>query len=161
MLEPAALEPLPRTPTMGSWAAALPVLAPERIAELDAAQVVLEAEIREAIPDLVLPLAPTEQFEIDSDDVLTSLAPSVFDLPDERDETETEAAPEVVRLSPLPPGIAMVPSRQSDVSELLASFHVRGLDAEGSDADMRALPRAIKEMADLDLTPAPFAALIR
>lgn len=163
MLEPAALEMLPRTPTMGSWAAALPVLAPERIAELDAAQVVLEAEIREAIPDLVLPLAPTEQFEIDSDDVLTSLAPSVFDQPDERDETETEteAAPEVVRLSPLPPGIAMVPSRQSDVSELLASFHVRGLDAEGSDADMRALPRAIKEMADLDLTPAPFAALIR
>jgi len=49
----------------------------------------------------------------------------------------------------------MVASRKSDVSELLSSFQI------GPDDSNQGLRRAIKEMADLDLTPAPFAALIR
>jgi hypothetical protein len=53
------------------------------------------------------------------------------------------------------PGVAMVASKKSDVNELLSSFQV----AEQNENP--ALCRAIKEMADLDLTPAPFGALIR
>ena len=64
----------------------------------------------------------------------------------------TEPMPEV---QPLSPGVAIVTSRQSDVSELLQNFQV------AQDDSSQGLRRAIKEMADLDLTPAPFAALIR
>ena len=60
--------------------------------------------------------------------------------------------PEVL---PLAPGVAMVESKKSDVNELLSSFQVAEPDVNPG------LCRAIKEMADLDLTPAPFAALIR
>ncbi len=110
--------PLPRTPTLGSLAAQLPVLAPERIAELS-----------------------------EPPDALTTLMPEVEVAP------HTEPMPEV---EPLPPGVAMVASRKSDVSELLQSFQIAP-----SDPNQTGLCRAIKEMADLDLTPAPFAALIR
>ena len=64
----------------------------------------------------------------------------------------TEPMPEV---APLLPGVAIVASRKSDVSELLKSFQVADHDSN------QGLCRAIKEMAGLDLTPAPFAALIR
>ena len=67
-------------------------------------------------------------------------------------EELTERAPEVL---PLAPGVALVESKKSDVNELLSSFQV----AEPQTGP--ALCRAIKEMAELDLTPAPFAALIR
>jgi hypothetical protein len=64
----------------------------------------------------------------------------------------TEPTPEV---SPLVPGVAIVASRKSDISELLADFQVAKHDTH---QDLR---RAIKELAELELTPAPFAALIR
>jgi hypothetical protein len=64
----------------------------------------------------------------------------------------TERMPEV---QPLPPGVAMVESKKSDVNELLSAFQVAEPDVN------QGLCRAIKEMAELDLTPAPFAALIR
>ena len=67
-------------------------------------------------------------------------------------DEHTERMPDVL---PLPPGIAMVESKRSDVSELLSSFQVAEPDVNGG------LCRAIKEMAELDLTPGPFAALIR
>jgi len=53
------------------------------------------------------------------------------------------------------PGVAIVASRKSDVSELLSGFQV------SSDDTHRDLRRAIKEMAELDLTPAPFSAFNR
>ncbi len=59
-------------------------------------------------------------------------------------------------VAPPLPGVAIVASRKSDVSELLKSFQV----ADEPDSN-QGLCRAIKEMAGLDLTPAPFAALIR
>jgi hypothetical protein len=49
----------------------------------------------------------------------------------------------------------MVESKKSDVNELLSAFQVAEPDVN------QGLCRAIKEMAELDLTPAPFAALIR
>ena len=49
----------------------------------------------------------------------------------------------------------MVESKRSDVHELLSSFQVAESDANPG------LCRAIKDMAELDLTPGPFAALIR
>jgi hypothetical protein len=49
----------------------------------------------------------------------------------------------------------MVESKKSDVKELLSAFQVAEPDVNPG------LCRAIKEMAELDLTPAPFAALIR
>ena len=58
-------------------------------------------------------------------------------------------------VAPLSPGVAIVASRQSDVSELLADFSVAPSDTH------HGLRQAIKELAELDLTPAPFAALIR
>ena len=67
-------------------------------------------------------------------------------------EVGTEPMPEV---APLAPGVAMVPTKKSDVHELLSSFQVAEPDVN------QGLCRAIKEMAELDLTPAPFAALIR
>ncbi len=67
-------------------------------------------------------------------------------------EERTERMPEVL---PLAPGVAMVESKKSDVNELLQSFQVAEPNLN------HGLCRAIKEMADLDLTPAPLAALIR
>ncbi|HEX3777452.1 MAG TPA: hypothetical protein VHV51_23435 [Polyangiaceae bacterium] len=98
-----AVEPLPRTPTLGSLAAELPVLTPERIAELS------NGECTEPMPEA----------------------------------------------EPLTHGVSIVASRKSDVSELLQSFQIRESDGH------RELCRAIKEMAELDLTPAPFTALNR
>jgi len=51
--------------------------------------------------------------------------------------------------------VAMVESKKSDVNELLSTFQVAEPDVNSG------LCRAIKEMAELDLTPAPFGALIR
>jgi hypothetical protein len=107
-----SVEPLLRTPTLGSLAAELPRLAPEQIAELSAVNAWCAAGSEEC----------------------------------------TEPMPEV---QPLSPGVAIVSSRQSDVSELLQNFQV------AQDDSNQGLRRAIKEMAGLDLTPAPFAALIR
>ena len=105
--------------------AALPRLSSERIAELSA---VASAQFEEPVTtaDQVICSAPNDEL--------------------------TEQMPEVAALSP---GVAMVASRKSDVSELLSSFQI------GPDDSNQGLCRAIKEMADLDLTPAPFAALIR
>jgi hypothetical protein len=121
-----------RTPTLGSLAAALPVLRPEQIAELSAAQA---AEPVAAITPSACEPEPAEL-------VLCSAGL----------EECTEPMPEV---APLLPGVAIVASRKSDVSELLENFQVAHDDAN------QGLCRAIKEMAGLDLTPAPFAALIR
>jgi hypothetical protein len=123
-------EELPRTPTLGSLAAALPRLSAERIAELsgDASRA---TESQGSPAEASVPLIDSAQ----------------------HDEC-TEQMPEV---APLSPGVALVLSRQSDVSELLSSFQV----APGPGDSNQGLRRAIKEMAELDLTPAPFAALIR
>lgn len=69
-------------------------------------------------------------------------------------EEYTERMPEVLPLSPGVP-LTGVESKKSDVNELLSSFQVAEPDVN------HGLCRAIKEMAELDLTPAPFAALIR
>jgi hypothetical protein len=148
-LAPPAQEALPRTPTLGSLAAELPVLAPELIAEMTrrelsaaasaastasaAVETNLEAEPR---PEPSVPSGELEEWVVCS-------APS---------EDCTEPMPDVV---PLSPGVAIVASRQSEVSELLADFQV------AEDNTHQGLRRAIKELAELDLTPAPFAALIR
>jgi hypothetical protein len=109
-------EPVPETPTLGTLASQLPILAPEQIAEMS---------------------------------VAASLASAVAE---ETREEHTELMPEVL---PLAPGVAMVESKKSDVNELLSSFRVAEPDVRDG------LARAIKEMAELDLTPAPLAALIR
>jgi hypothetical protein len=70
-------------------------------------------------------------------------------------EEGTERMPEV---APLAPGVAMVASKLSDVTELLNRFQVAPV---AGDETNQGLCRAIKEMAELDLTPAPFAALVR
>ncbi len=135
---PAPLEPaLPRTPTLGSLAAELPVLDAAQLAELS-----LQAE---------QDLEPTLELTV------VTRAPVI--------ELATERMPEVAALAP---GVAMVPSRKSDVSELLSSFQISQHAANtpneahaSPESDEVQLRRAIKEMADLDLTPAPFAALIR
>ena len=114
-------EPLPQTPTLGTLASELPILAPEQIAEMTVA-----ANAR----------AELWQGSREGDD-------------------HTERMPEVVPLSPLSPGVAIVESKKSDVNELLNSFQVAEPELNPG------LGRAIKEMADLDLTPGPFAALIR
>jgi hypothetical protein len=121
-------EELPRTPALGSLAAALPRLSAERIAELS-------GDASRAIESQG---SPAEAPLIDSA---------------QHDEC-TEQMPEV---APLSPGVALVLSRQSDVSELLSSFQVAPAPGDSN----QGLRRAIKEMAELDLTPAPFAALIR
>jgi len=116
--KPSEPEPLPETPTLGTLAAQLPVLAPEQIAEMSvAANLARELSLN------------------------AELGPEY-----------TERMPEV---QPLAPGAAMVESKKSDVNELLSSFQVAEPDVN------QGLCRAIKEMAELDLTPAPFAALIR
>ena len=114
-------EPLPQTPTLGTLASELPILAPEQIAEMTVA-----ANAR----------AELWQGSREADD-------------------HTERMPEVVPLSPLSPGVAIIESKKSDVHELLNSFQVAEPELNPG------LGRAIKVMADLDLTPGPFAALIR
>jgi len=70
-------------------------------------------------------------------------------------DERTECLPQALPLSPLPPGVSLVESKKSDVKELVDSFQVVEPNIN------RGLCRAIKELADLDATPAPFAALIR
>jgi hypothetical protein len=125
-------EPMSHTPTLGSLAA-LPVLAPALFAELSA--IAIHTEEAVCLESIAPPVAA-------ADLVICSAA---------MDEC-TEPMPEV---APLAPGVAIVASRKSDVSELLSSFQVADDDSN------QGLCRAIKEMAGLDLTPAPFAALIR
>jgi hypothetical protein len=69
-----------------------------------------------------------------------------------QNEPATEQMPEV---APLSPAVAMVASRQSDVSELVSRFQIAPNEPEQD------FCRALKEMAELDLTPGPFAALVR
>jgi hypothetical protein len=111
---PSEGEPLLQTPTLGSLATELPILAPEEIAEMT----------------LVARILHSSQ------------------LRDERTERISE-------VPPLSPGVAIVETKKSDVSELVSSFRVSEPSVSPG------LCRAIKEMADLDLTPGPFAALIR
>jgi len=118
--KPSDPEPLPETPTLGTLAAALPILDATQIAEMTVAA------------------------ELARD--LASLAEASSD--------HTERMPEA---APLPPGVSMLESKKSDVNELLASFQVAEPDVNVN----QGLCRAIKEMAELDLTPAPFVALIR
>jgi hypothetical protein len=133
-------ELLPRTPTLGSLAAQLPVLEAAQIAELSALQVDdalphVQDELGCSVESAALPVVQAE--------LVICSAPM---------EECTEPMPEV---APLSPGVAIVASRKSDVTELLKSFQVADDDSN------QGLCRAIKEMAGLDLTPAPFAALIR
>jgi hypothetical protein len=146
---PEVCEAFPRTPTLGSLAAQLPTLAPEQIAELNAAQAreVLAAEqaltpvrIQDDRNEAML-VEPLAQLVAEAELVLCC-APS---------EECTKPMPDV---APLSPRVAIVTSRKSDVGELLNSFQVAADDSN------QGLCRAIKEMAGLDLTPAPFAALI-
>ncbi len=96
-------------------------------------------------------LSPEQIAELSAANVETSPDPEPV-VCSASSEEFTEPMPEV---QPLSPGVAIVPSRQSDVSELLQNFQV------AQDDSSQGLRRAIKEMAGLDLTPAPFAALIR
>jgi hypothetical protein len=147
---PAVDEALGATPTFGSLAVALPVLAPELIAELtrqaqSEPQAPSMADTADAAPTIALSetqLATASEPE-EAAQGGDSSAPS---------EEYTEPMPEV---SPLLPGVAIVASRKSDVSELLSGFQV---SADDTHRDLR---RAIKELAELDLTPAPFSAFNR
>ncbi|HYQ26813.1 MAG TPA: hypothetical protein VER04_06320, partial [Polyangiaceae bacterium] len=76
-------------------------------------------------------------------------------LSSQTSDERTECLPQALPLSPLPPGVSLVESKKSDVKELVDSFQVVEPNIN------RGLCRAIKELADLDATPAPFAALIR
>jgi hypothetical protein len=136
-------ELLPRTPTLGSLAAQLPVLEAAQIAELSALHVVEAPPLVQPEPDDVSSSVESEAPPIVQAELAICSAPM--------DEC-TEPMPEV---APPLPGVAIVACRKSDVSELLKSFQVADNDSN------QGLCRAIKEMAGLDLTPAPFAALIR
>lgn len=103
-----------------------------------------------------LPMLGREQIAQLSAEAELSLGP-----PTERDElllgaqeddAYTEQMPEVVALSPAE---ALVASPTSSLSELVSNFQI------GPDDSHQGLCRAIKEMADLELTPGPFAALLR
>jgi hypothetical protein len=163
---------LPRTPTLGSLAAQLPVLAAAQIAELSALQI--EELSASQIDELSAPqIDELSASQIDEMPQTDEPLPSVLD-DEARCQAESEAPPVVEpadlvicsapmdectepmpEVAPLLPGVAIVVSRKSDVSELLKSFQVADDDSN------QGLCRAIKEMAGLDLTPAPFAALIR
>ncbi|HEX7453399.1 MAG TPA: hypothetical protein VF294_13990, partial [Polyangiaceae bacterium] len=136
---------LPRTPTLGSLAAQLPVLAAEQIAALSAQQVDDAPQ-----SDQLVPIDDAARCEAESE-VPPAVEADLVICSARIDEC-TEPMPEV---APLLPGVAIVASRKSDVSELLKTFQVADHDSN------QGLCRAIKEMAGLDLTPAPFAALIR
>jgi hypothetical protein len=133
-------ETLPRTPTLGSLAAELPVLAPSLIAEMTRRELSEQARVSLEGSESEMSAGPTQA---DASDSVVCSAPS---------EDYTEPMPEVSALSP---AVAIVASRKSDVSQLLADFQVE------PDGTHQGLRRAIKELAELDLTPAPFAALIR
>lgn len=134
--------PLPasplHTPALGSLARELPVLTRERIAELSA------IEEEEHATHVFAPVAPIECEIVTSASEPSPCSPLIDEC--------TEPMPEV---EPLTHGVSIVATRKSDVSELLAGFRVDTDDAH------QGLCRAIKEMAELDLTPAPFTALIR
>ncbi len=130
-----------RTPMLGSLVAQLPVLPPEQLALL--------SELVECEPSAApLAVQPSVEAPEEQDHVVCSAASDAPHLIAE----PTERTPEV---APLSPSVAIVASRKSDISELLQSFRVADDDSSPG------LRRAIKEMAELDLTPAPFAALIR
>jgi len=93
-------------------------------------------------------LSPEAIAELGRMNALDAAAQAFADAP----EVGTDPMPEVKLLEP---GEAIVPGKRSDVHELLAGFQVAEVDANPG------LCRAIKEMADLDLTPAPFAAFTR
>jgi hypothetical protein len=116
--KPSEPEPPPETPTLGTLAAQLPVLAPEQIAEMSvAANLARELSVNA--------------------------------------EPCSDATARMPEVQPLSPGVPMIESKKSDVNELLSAFQVAEPDVNPG------LCRAIKQMAELDLTPAPFAALIR
>jgi hypothetical protein len=143
----ASCEALSRTPTLGSLAAELPVLAPELIAELtrrgldEEARTSLEASSLEA-----------GEAEVSREPSLPPAGASDWVVCSAPEEDYTEPMPEVSALSA---AVAIVASKKSDVTQLLADFQVEPDDTH------QGLRRAIKELAELDLTPAPFAALIR
>ncbi len=143
-----------RTPTLGSLVAQLPVLAPEQIARLSAlVEHEPSAEPLAVAPPVEAPQEPEQELQPEPEPELVVCSARAEVLLESAEPAEpTEPMPEV---APLLPGVAIVPSRKSDVSELLQSFRVQGDDSD------QGLRRAIKEMAELDLTPAPFAALIR
>jgi hypothetical protein len=141
-LSPPSVEAPSRTPTLGSLAAELPVLAPELIAEMTRLEGLAPSVVTE--PSVEVEMSPEPSgLPAEVEDSVRSWAAG---------EQSTDPMPEV---APLSPGVAIVASRKSDVSELLADFQVAPDDTH------QGLRRAIKEMAELDLTPAPFAALIR
>jgi hypothetical protein len=116
--KPSEPEPPPETPTLGTLAAQLPVLAPEQIAEMSvAANLARELSVNA--------------------------------------EPCSDATVRMPEVQPLSPGVPMIESKKSDVNELLSAFQVAEPDVNPG------LCQAIKQMAELDLTPAPFAALIR
>jgi len=137
--EAVPLPPSPlHTPALGSLVRELPVLTPERIAELSAI-----ADEEEGATQVFAPVAPLET--VMSEEIEAASSPLSI-------EECTEPMPAV---EPLCHGVSIVPTHKSDVSELLAGFQV------ASDENHRGLCRAIKDLAELDLTPAPFTALIR
>ena len=147
---PPVSEPLPHTPTLGTSFAQLPALAPELIAELSAAHAEHAVEsLASSAPSMAAmgeaADAPPPALELEPDEAELERCSAPV-------EECTELMPEV---APLAPGVAIIASRKSDVSELLSSFQVAQSDAN------QGLCRAIKDLAGLDLTPAPFAALIR
>ena len=146
-LAPMAHELLSRTPTLGSLVAQLPVLSAEELAQWSE---LVERE-PSAAPLAVQPAveAPQEHAPF-ACSAVGALAEDLTELAEPIEPTER--TPEV---SPLAPGVAIVASRKSDIGELLQSFQVADHDSSPG------LRRAIKELAELDLTPAPFAALIR
>jgi hypothetical protein len=141
---------LPRTPTLGSLAAQLPVLEAAQIAELSALRIADEASAQ-VEPDEVSSSVESEVTSSVESEVPPSVRAELVVCSAPMEEC-TEPMPEVASLLP---GVAIVASRKSDVTELLKSFQVADDDSN------QGLCRAIKEMAGLDLTPAPFAALIR
>ena len=155
LLPAPAVDPaLPATPTLGSLAAQLPVLDADQLARAQASD---DSEVEFETPDLT---------------VVTSAAMMGMD-PDSEATQETEwETPSLARSSASAAtqdlGLSLVASRKSDVSELVKSFQISEHASNAQNApnattvpDNQGLRRAIKEMADLELTPAPFAALIR
>ena len=103
-----------------------------------------------------LPMLGREQIAQLSAEAELSLGPATerdeLLLGAQEDDAYTEQMPEVVALSPAE---ALVASPTSSLSELVSNFQI------GPDDSHQGLCRAIKEMADLELTPGPFAALLR
>jgi hypothetical protein len=136
------------TPALGTLVAQLPVLSRAAIEELSAERAAEDA-IRNALSAARAvrePLGPASGMH-------SVLEPEPEGSPEALLlEEHTESMPDV---APLTHGTAIVSSHMSEVSELVAGFAVGEVDTN------LGLCRAIKDMAELDLTPAPFAALIR